>query len=344
LYYSIKTETEGKIMNKLKVCVIGGCGHSGNVIAGIAANSDTQTLCAYSGKDDDRLEGMRDKIAGAGLKALYYEDYKAMLDREKPDICVVDNVFYKHAETAVAALSRSIATYCEKPLALDIAGLEEVRAAQTKSGALLWAMQAARYDPWFYTAYHLIQQGVVGEVRLVNAQKSYTLGKRPAYFHKRETYGGTIPWVAIHAIDTVLFMAGKPVLTVYAVQSALRNRDHGDMEMCGQIIMNLEGQVGTGINFDFLRPSSSPTHGDDRVRVAGTEGILEVRGGRIYLINKDGASEPSLQEGPTAWEAFVGAYNGKPGLITTEGSIEATRAALLARESADNGKAITIEV
>ena len=329
-------------MAKIRICVIGGCGHSGNVINGIAENSDTQMLCAYSGADDDNLEAMRDRIARAGLDAPYYEDHEHMLENEKPDICVVDNVFCKHAKTAIGSLSLGIATYCEKPLALDIASLEELSAAQAGSGALLWAMQGARYDPWFYTAHRLVSQGAVGDIRLVNAQKSYILGKRPEYYKKRERYGGTIPWVAIHGIDTILFMTGKPVLTVYAVQSTLHNRDHGNMEMCGQIIMNLEGQISAGINFDFLRPQAAPTHGDDRVRIAGTEGVLEVMGGKVYLINKDGVSEAPLFKGPNAWDAFISAFQGKPGLITVKSSLEATRTALLARESADRGEMIAV--
>ena len=147
-------------MAKIKVCINGGCGHSGSVISGIAASGDTQVLCAYSGSDDDNLDSLRDRIAKAGLDAPYYEDFEYMLEKEKPDICVVDNVFHKHAKAAICSLSRGIATYCEKPLALDISSLEELSIVQAGSGALLWAMQSARYDPWFYTAHQLIKESI----------------------------------------------------------------------------------------------------------------------------------------------------------------------------------------
>jgi predicted dehydrogenase len=328
----------------MKIAVIGCCGHSKAALDQISASNGRQILCGFAGLEEDNIAGLRRKIGELGLDAPYYKDYRELLEREKPDACIVDSVFYRHAQTAAAALSMGIATYCEKPLALDLAGLELVRKAQKSTGALLWAMQTARYDPWFYTAHSLIRQGAVGQVLMLNGQKSYTLGNRGAHYRARETYGGSIPWVAIHSIDLIHLLSGSAVETVYAVQSTKGNRGHGELESYGQIVMTMTGGVQAGINFDLLRPGSAPTHGDDRIRVAGTEGVLEVRANQLYLLDQNGMSQPELQSPPTIWRAFLDAAAGVPGLITTESSLESTRIALLARQSADTGKLVPVEV
>ena len=323
---------------KLKICIIGCCGHVGMVLEGIAANSEQQVLCAYSGTEEDNIGTLHNILQNAGIQAPYYADYHEMLDQEQPDICVVDNVFYRHSEAAAYALSKGITTFCEKPLAVSLPELEKVSIAAKNTGALLWAMQTMRYDPLLYTARHLITQGAIGEVLMLNAQKSYKLGSRPVFFRKRETFGGSIPWVAIHPIDLIHSMVDNKVETVYATHNTKGNQNHGELEASGQILLCLSGGVNAGINFDYLRPTNAPTHGDDRIRAAGTEGVLEVRANQIYLIDKNGESQPEIMTPPSVWEAFVDAYKGQPGLITTENSIESTRIALLARESADTGK------
>jgi len=324
----------------LKICVIGCCGHVGMVLEGIAASGGQQVVCAYSGTKEDNVDALRDMITNEGIQAKCYADYREMLDQEQPDICVVDNVFYRHGEATAYALSKGISTFCEKPLALNLPELEKVREAAKGTGALLWAMQTMRYDPLFYTARHLVKQGAIGEVLMLNAQKSYRLGSRPDFYRKRETFGGTIPWVAIHPIDSILSLVENKVETVYATHSAKGNQGHEELEASGQILLRLSGGIHTGINFDYLRPASAPTHGDDRIRIAGTEGVLEIRAGKIDLIDKNGASSPEIMTSPSVWEAFIDAHNGHPGLITTENSIESTRIALLAREAADKDEVI----
>ena len=321
----------------MKVAIIGSCGHSGVALDGIEKSGGRDILCAYSGTFDDNIECLSARITDSRLGAVHYTDYCEMMDKEKPDICVVDNVFYKHKDAAVAALLRGIPTYCEKPLALDIDGLAQIEAAANKTGALLWAMQTARYDSWFYTAYNLIKRGAIGRVLMLNAQKSYRLGSRKQYYRKRETYGGTIPWVAIHSLDLIRFLSGSEPSSVYAFHSTSCNQGHGELESFGQIQLKLENGITASVNFDFLRPEGAPTHGDDRVRVLGSEGVIEVRDSKVYLIDKNGEGEPALLNPPNIWDAFMEAASGGQGLITTSDSIASTKVALIARESADRG-------
>ena len=54
-----------------------------------------------------------------------------------------------------------------------------------------------------------MRDGTVGQIRLMNAQKSYKLGRRNEFYKIRSTYGGTIPWVGSHAIDWLYWFSGE---------------------------------------------------------------------------------------------------------------------------------------
>ena len=182
-----------------------------------------------------------------------------------------------------------------------------------RSGAEVAAMFGLRYNPAFYTAWHAVREGKIGEVRLINAQKSYRLGSRPEFFKHRQSYGGTIPWVGSHAIDWVYWFSGQEFVSVMSHHSTMANRGLGSMEMTGLCHFRLTNEVFASVNIDYLRPSTAETHGDDRVRVAGTRGVIEVRHGRVYLISEEeqGTRELSLMETDGIFLDFARQVRGK---------------------------------
>ncbi|MFB6295580.1 MAG: Gfo/Idh/MocA family protein [Halobacteriales archaeon] len=199
-------------------------------------------------------------------------------------------------------------------------------------------MFGLRYDPAFLTAHERVREGDVGEVRLLNARKSYVLGDRGEPYLRREAYGGTIPWVGIHAIDWIHWFSDLPARTVRARHSRRANRDHGDLEATGVVDLELDGEVFATASLDYLRPGTAPTHGDDRVRVVGTDGVIEVRNGRAYLIDGAADGERRLPQSPGE-NPFVDFVEGLRGdsepRVTAEESFRATETSLHARNAAD---------
>ena len=100
----------------------------------------------------------------------------------------------------------------------------------------------------------------------------------------------------------------------------------------------MEDGVSAVMTLDYYRPATAPTHGDDRIRCVGTEGILEVRDDKIYLMNGDGVR---VIEPTTAPELLTAFLDGKDA-IPSEEIFYLTRVALLARKSADVKKTVLI--
>ena len=93
------------------------------------------------------------------------------------------------------------------------------------------------------------------------------------------------------------------------------------------------------VNLDYYRPQSAPTHDDDRIRLAGTEGVLEVRDGLVHLMNADGCVTLTPDKAPELLEEFLDGVD----LVSTDEIFYLARVALCARLSADRGERIKIE-
>lgn len=322
----------------IRVCIAGNSGHAATVTRALPRLPQVEIAGWCRAWDGEPMTEVLEDFQKLGLHPTEYPDYQTMVREAKPDVLVVDGQYGDHEEMTIWALEQGLHVYCDKPLALSLEGLERVRAAAEAAPGVLWAMQTARYDPWFYTAHKLIEAGAVGEVRLLSAQKSYRLGTRADFFRDRVRQGGLIPWVAIHGIDFIRYMCPLPVEAVFAAHSTVGNGGYGDLEATSQLMMTMQGGVCAQVSADYLRPANAPTHGDDRVRVVGTEGVLEVRDDKVWLINADhdGIEPEPLMDVPAIFEDFIHTLEGAGlGLLDMEESFEDSRLALLARDAAD---------
>jgi predicted dehydrogenase len=310
----------------MKIALIGYRGHWGYVLRDLARLPEVE-IAAISGGGDP-VEPMAESVRRyySGDFALY-DDYVKMLDEVECDIVVVDGPFQEHAAMCVAALKHNCHVFCEKPIALtedDLALIQEAYDA-ARPGVRIGSMVGLRTEPVFHAAYRAVSSGAIGKVQMVNARKSYKLGQRRDFFKERKTYGGTIPWVGIHAIDWIYHFTGKRFL---AVSTRVVGRDP---EMAALCQFEMEDGVIGGMNLDFYRPNQATTHGDDRIRCVGTAGVLEVRGGEILLINGEGEQILRPTEAPELLEEFL---NGGE-TIPPEEIFYLTRVAIVARDAAD---------
>lgn len=335
----------------MKMVQIGAAGHYAYALStakkyGLAFTG----LC--SAHPEDRLDRARRELAGYGFSPRVYEDFREMLAREAPDIAVVNTVMAKNSEIAAYALERGISVFCEKPVATDeaaLAHLEEVyRAAGLRFAGgrklCFCGMFGIDYLPHFETAYRFVKAGGLGDIRLANAQKSYKMGRREPYYSERALYGGTIPWVAIHAIEWIQRIGGLFPTAVTAYGSTACNAGNGTMEASTLCLFSCEGGRMASVSADVMRPGTAPTHDDDRLRLVGSDGVLEVRGGHVYVIDRQGERElPLVRPEHELFEEFLLEIIGE-GIcrVRAEDAFSATRTALAARLSQDTGNTVWI--
>lgn len=327
-------------MKTYKVAFVGKRGHLGYAMRGMKLLKDSAVAVGVTADGGDDPKQVQTIVEGnTGYPVPVFTDYVSMLDATTPDVLVVNGAFETHAAISIEALKRNIHVFCEKPIALnleDLAAVEEAYAA-ARPGTSIISMVGLRSEAPMRTAFEAVRSGVAGKVKMVSARKSYKLGERPDFYKKRESYGGTIPWVGSHALDLMLYFGGATDFEhIYAFHNREDNHDNGELEMCAVCCGRLNNGVITSCTIDYLRPQAAATHGDDRVRVAGTDGVIEVAEGEVVLLNKDGRKVLPLLPARELFCDFmrhISCEEEPP--VTAEETFALTRACLMARDFAD---------
>lgn len=346
--YKIYTEQRKAEREFMKVVQIGAAGHYAYALATMKKYGMDFSAVCYPDPEDGKARAERN-FERFGFSPRVYENAEEMLAKEKPDIAIINTVMYENGRYAERALSMGISVFCEKPVATteeQLVRLTEAyrKAKREKENICFCGMFGIDYLPHFETAYRFVKAGGIGEVMLANGQKSYRMGNREKFYSDREKYGGTIPWVAIHAIEWITRIGGLVPTQATACGNTACNAGNGTMEASTLSLFACEKGKMASVSADVMRPAKAPTHDDDRLRLVGSKGVLEVRFGKVFVIDEMGERELALVETETElFEEFILEIEGKGSCrVSAEDAFFATRVALAARESQDTGKTVEI--
>jgi predicted dehydrogenase len=269
-----------------------------------------------------------------------------MLDRERFDVVAVCNSNGERAAAIRTCLERKIHVVAEKPLAIEMADLARVKEAVAASGVHLTMLLPMRFDPMYLALRQVVESGAIGEVAQITAQKSYRAGWRPEWYKRRATYGGTIPWIGIHMIDLMRWTSGREFAEAVSFQSSIGFPDLGEMEnVTGSLFRLDNGGVAT-LHMDYLRPATAPTHGDDRLRLAGTKGVAEYQASTGVTLLAAAHPPRVISDLPPQRSLFIefleSVYLGRPPSLTLADIYRVNEIALLARESAERRRPVKL--
>ncbi|PCJ52255.1 MAG: oxidoreductase [Planctomycetota bacterium] len=323
----------------MKLCFIGNRGHNGYVLDGLKLLDDIEVVGITRSKNPDETKYLEEVVSDLKHSPSIYDDFEKMLEECQPDIVSVCGPLEDHAKHCIACIKRDIHVISEKTIALTINELNEIKETYQRHPVKLIAMMGLRFSSEFYTAKKLILKNKIGSIRLLNSQKSYRLGTRAEHFKQRNSSGGTIPWVGSHAIDLVYWLSGQEFKSVSAIHTTKENKSCKEMEMTALCQFSMTEDVFASVTMDYLRPQNANTHGDDRIRIMGTDGALEARDGKLFLINSEqnGESEIQLEHPPQMFCDFVASIKGENDqpVINTMDTFKVTEASLIARDAAD---------
>ena len=147
-------------------------------------------------------------------KVNVYDDFKKMIDKEKPDFVVVASPTKFHYEMVKYALDRGIHTFCEKPFSLTIREGEELVELARKKNVVNQAGFHNHFIGTFRELRRLLANGVIGELVHFTGEAYGPVVVR----EKGETWrsdpkegGGCLFDYASHVINLIQEIVGKPV-------------------------------------------------------------------------------------------------------------------------------------
>lgn len=323
----------------IRVGLIGRDGHYDILLNSIPRLKNVEFTAYAKGEAKEDAAWIR-KHKAWSEKTRVYENYHEMFQKEHLDVVGVCLPFYLNAGAAVEAAQHGVNVVSEKPAATTLDDLSRLEGAVQASGVLYSSMLDMRGMPIFQAAHKAVRSGAVGEPILVSGQKSYIWGNdRPWYYKRRKTYGGTIGWVGIHALDYMRWVSGLDYVRVAAWEGNKAHPQYPGCEDHAGLLFQLANGGTADCHLDFLRPKNAPTHGDSRLRVVGSEGVLEAfeAGNRVTLISPKGANgDLPLPPAVDLFAKFIGALRGEgEPLISAGDSFSISRVCLMARNAAD---------
>lgn len=328
--------------NPVRVGIIGLDGHYSEVLQAARLLPEIRIVSVAAPTAREVRRAASNPLLAA---ARHYDDYRRMLDTEKLDVVAVTDSNGQRAASLLACAERGLAIASEKPLAISLEDLDAVKKSVARHRVRLTMLLPMRFEPHYMAMKALVDNGEIGEPVAMGAQKSYKLGPRPEWMKDRRTYGGTIPYIGIHMVDLMRWISRREFVETAAFQSNVGFPHMGQMENNTAVIYRLDNRGTANLRMDYLWPDTAPTHGDDRLRIAGVKGVVEYQGGELTLVTA--ASKPraitDLPRHPPLFADFVESlYNGKSHLISPEDIYRVTEIVLRSREAAETNRIVKL--
>lgn len=325
-----------RLPKKIRLALIGLEGHIGEILDPMERLPDVQ-LIALQDPDPQRLAGVAENKHAAGARQ--FRDWRELLDRENPDMVAICGTNGERAEIVIECAKRKIHIVAEKPLATTVEDLERVRQAVSQSGIHLTMLIEMRFEARYRALKQIVERGEIGEVAQIAAQKSYKLGERAEWMRNRATFGGTIPFIAIHMVDLMRFTSGREITEAVSFQGRVGHPELRDMENTTATIFRLDNHGTAALHMDYLRPDTAASWGDDRLRLAGTRGVVEYQAATgVTLVTSDRPPR-EIRDLPPDGSLFVdfleSVYHGAPKGLSLADIYRANEIVLAARDAAD---------
>ena len=217
------------------------------------------------------------------------------------DAVVIAAATDAHATLIRAALDRRLPTFCEKPIAKDLAESVAVVEQVERAGVPLQLGFQRRFDPAYREARRLVESGELGTIYAVALH-----GHDPAPPHEAyiPTSGGIFRDFSVHDFDVVRWLVAADVEEIYATGS-VRGFDvfakYGDVDTAVATIRMTNGVLAT-----LMTTRHDPLGYDIRAELYGSrDSVIVGLGPRSPFRSAEPGVAPP--EGPP-WPDFFGRF------------------------------------
>ncbi|GAA4010358.1 Gfo/Idh/MocA family oxidoreductase [Streptomyces sp. NBC_01352] len=199
------------------------------------------------------------------------------------DAVVITTATSAHAELIGRAARSGLPVFCEKPIALDLAGTLQAIGEVEAAGTILQMGFQRRFDAGYTGARDAVRSGRLGRLHTVRALTSDQAPPPAAYLPQS---GGLYRDTLIHDFDVLRWVTGREIVDVYAAGSdagPAMFREAGDVDT-GAVLLTLDdGTLATatatrlnGAGYDVRMELAGELDQivvglDDRTPIASTE-------------------------------------------------------------------------
>ena len=307
------------------------------VIPGAQASPKVE-LAAVASRDEARAEA----YAKEWQIERAYGSYEALLADPEVEAVYISLPNTLHCEWSVRALEAGKHVLCEKPMSRHQDEVEAAFAAAERAGRHLSEAFMYRHNPQTKRLRQLLDDGAVGDVRLIRTAFSYSLYDRDNIRLRTDLEGGALMDVGCYCVSGARLAGGAEPFSVYG--QAWIGETGTDWVFTGSL--RFEGDVLASFDCGTALPER------DELEVIGSEGslflddpwhcnvpVIEVRrNGEVERIELERADSYRLE-----LENVSDAIDGKADLLLSrDDAVGQARALEALHRSAESGEAVRL--
>jgi myo-inositol 2-dehydrogenase/D-chiro-inositol 1-dehydrogenase len=196
-------------------------------------------------------------------------DYHEILSDPAVDAVAICSPTDTHAQMIVEAAQAGKHIFCEKPIAYDLAKIDEALAAAQKAGVKLQIGFNRRFDPNFRQVHAMVAEGKIGQPHILRITSR---DPAPPPIEYVKVSGGIFFDMTIHDFDMARYLMGSDVDELFVAGGVMVDPKIGEVGDIDTAIITLRfknGAIGTIDN------SRKAVYGyDQRVEVFGSGGMV----------------------------------------------------------------------
>jgi myo-inositol 2-dehydrogenase / D-chiro-inositol 1-dehydrogenase len=317
-----------------------GTGNRGSyVMTGVIKQPGVKVVAVCDTKPD-RLDK-----AATTANAATFTDYRRLLERKDIDAVFISTPPDLHVEMAIAALKAGKHVYCEKPVGLTPESIKDLMRVAKQSKTVFQAGQQMRSMQRIAQTVQKIQEGVIGKVMMVKAQRHSGQdldhnGPSKDWFFNEKRSGGYLVEMSVHNLDLCNWIIGARPDRVggFGGITLYKNDPPGRDIMDGYGLMyEYPNDVRLSYTQLLYHPRGLP-HGGQYTLVYGTKGAIDMDSATMYPLDPKGQSSelvPKQEQDPHAHTAafFESVRSGKKPVADIQIGATAALTAILGRDA-----------
>ena len=221
----------------------------------------------------------------APARAAVFSTLSDALARAAPDAVMICSPTDTHVDAIEQVAERGLAVFCEKPIDLSLARVDQAIAAVQRQEVPFMIGFHRRFDPTHRAAHDALRSGRIGRLEQM-AIVARDPEPPPAAYVTRS--GGIFRDMMIHDLDQARFLSGSEFVGVYVRGGDLIGAGFtalGDVDTASAVFWTAEGVVCT------IQNSRRAVYGfDQRIELFGERGALRVDNPRPTALTIDDAA------------------------------------------------------
>ncbi|WP_082232454.1 Gfo/Idh/MocA family protein [Halobacillus massiliensis] len=222
-----------------------------------------------------------------------YSTYEGLLADQEIEAVYIPLPNHLHKEWTIKAAQAGKHVLCEKPAALTTADAKEMIETCEKHGVLFLEAFMYQFHPQHEKVKSLINEGAIGEVRLIKAGFSFNFDRNGYNIRLDRTKGGGALWdVGCYGVHSALHLMDEEVDKVTAISHI---DEESGVDFTTGVSLSLENGIIVQVDCSF------EAEGRNEYQVIGSEGSINVHDayrpdkqdhiGKITLRNEKGVQE-----------------------------------------------------